>query len=134
MLQLTIVVAESTWCRKICKAHALQRYIEICKHEIELLRQTNVKKTGKFVRWPNTISINDERQEIGKEGRSAGNSACKSAGRIVGLPSNISAPFRFTRQRIHCIGQAGLLAWRVNRSASKPGPVFSCTIHAASNK
>ena len=61
MLQLTIVVAESTWCRKICKVHALQRYIEIFKHEIELLRQTNVKKTGKFVRWRNTISINDER-------------------------------------------------------------------------
>ena len=44
----------------------------------------------------------------------------KSAGRITGLHSSVSASFRFTRQSIHCIGQAGLLAWRVNRPGSKP--------------
>ena len=45
----------------------------------------------------------------------------KSAGRITGLYSSISASFWFTCQSIHCIARpvcasASLLAWRVNRS------------------
>ena len=44
----------------------------------------------------------------------------KSAGRITGLHSSISVSFRFTRQSIHCIGQAGLRVGRFARPASKP--------------
>ena len=40
----------------------------------------------------------------------------KSTGRITGLHSSVSASFRFTRQSIQCIGQAGLR----RRLASKP--------------
>ena len=39
----------------------------------------------------------------------------KSAGRITGLHSSISASFRFTRQSIYCIGQAGLRVGRFAR-------------------
>ncbi len=46
--------------------------------------------------------------------------ARKSAGRINGLHANISASFRFTCQKIHCIGQAGLRAGRFSGRASKP--------------
>ena len=44
----------------------------------------------------------------------------KSAGRITGLHSSVSASFRFTRQSIHCIGQAGLRVGRFACLASKP--------------
>ena len=46
--------------------------------------------------------------------------ASTSAGRITGLRDSISASFRFTRQKIQCIGQAGLRAGRLARPASKP--------------
>lgn len=46
-----------------------------------------------------------------------------SAGRMTGLHSSISASFRFINSRLssHCIGQAGLLAWRLNRPTSNTG-------------
>ena len=43
-----------------------------------------------------------------------------SAGRYSRLCSSISASFRFTRQNVHCIGQADLLDGRFTRPASKP--------------
>ncbi len=44
----------------------------------------------------------------------------KSAGQITGLHSSISASFRFTRQSIHCIGQAALRVGQFARLTSKP--------------
>ena len=46
--------------------------------------------------------------------------ASKSAGRITGFHASISALFRFTYQKIYCIGQAGLRAGRFAGRASKP--------------
>ena len=65
------------------------------------------KKVVGVLGWNGTISLDDERQQIGRP-------------RITGLHSIISASFRFTRQNSHCIGQAGLRVGRFARLASKP--------------
>ena len=50
--------------------------------------------------------------------------ANKSAGRFAGLHSSVLASFRFTRQSIQCIGQAGE---QTGRRANRPGRYSGCS-------